>query len=57
MKTILRSLGAFFMLLPVPAILLFFFGFFARTTDEYACAVQSASQNSQAIAVHVRRVR
>jgi len=51
MKKILRSLGCLFALLFVPAILLFFFGFFARTTDEYACALQLARRESQVVAV------
>jgi len=50
MKTI-RSLGSLFLLLLLPAILLFVFGFFMKTTDEYACALQTARQESQVIAV------
>lgn len=48
---IIRSLGNLLLLLLLPAILFFVFGFFARTTDEYACAIQTISQDPQVIAV------
>ncbi|GAB4503519.1 MAG: hypothetical protein Fur0043_05110 [Anaerolineales bacterium] len=53
MKTV-RSLDILLLLLPailLPAILLFAFGFFAKTTEEYACTLQMARQSPQVAAV------
>jgi len=51
MKKFSRFVLILLLSLSLPAILLFFFGFFAKTTDEYTCAIQTASQDRQVIAV------
>lgn len=46
-----RTLGSFVMIMIIPLILLYIFGFSIKTSEEYACVLQLAERNPEVIGV------